>query len=264
MMATGNNRGMAALSGAILLGGILMSMSACDKREPADAVPLASQMETMEWRAPDCEPAEDCTSVIVSREVFADRPALNEAVRLQLLEQLQGNGESPAAVDASIAQVAQAFIDDAAKVADISSGRWQMSGDAKALARRGNLLTVEITSYVYSGGAHGMPVTSWLNWGLAAEKKVTLGDVIKPGQENAFWAVAAEAHKHWQDTQQLDDNFRSNWPFTETEDFRLGDKGLVLLYGVYALAPYSSGQVELTVPWTKLADVIRPEFLTGK
>ncbi|WOX07036.1 DUF3298 and DUF4163 domain-containing protein [Microbulbifer pacificus] len=237
-----------------------MTLTACAKREPAGAAALASQMETMEWRAPDCEPADDCTSVTVDREVFSDRPALNEAVRLQLLEQLQGNGETTVAADTSLAQVAQAFIEDAGKVADISSARWQMTGDAKALARRGNLLTVQITSYVYSGGAHGMPVTRWLNWDLSENRRVVLEDVIKSGAEGKFWSLAQAAHQQWLETQNAQQDFRENWPFARSEDFRFTDKGLVLRYGVYTLGPYSMGEVELLIPREQLVEVVREDF----
>lgn len=259
-MATGNNRCVAAHGSAILLCVMLMNLTACEKRETAGASPLASQMETMEWRAPDCEPAEDCTSVTVNREVFTDRPALNEAVRLQLLEQLQGNGESPVVADTSLAQVAQAFIDDAAKVADISSARWQMTGDAKKLSQRDNLLTVEISSYVYSGGAHGMPVTRWLNWDLSQNKRVALADVIKPGAEEKFWSLAQAAHQQWLNTQNAREDFRENWPFARSEDFRFTDKGLLLRYGVYTLGPYSMGEVELLIPEEQLGEVVREHF----
>lgn len=239
----------------------LLALTACDNRAPARAAPLVSNMETQEWRAPDCESEERCTSVEIKREVFADRPALNEAIREQLLKQLQGNGEAPETAASSLEQVAQAFIDDAAKVSDISSAGWQLTGDAKKLAQQGNLLTVAVSSYIYSGGAHGMPVTRWLNWDLAADKPVALADVIAPGAEEKFWSLAQAAHGQWLDTQNMDADFRQNWPFVHSDDFRLTDAGLVLLYGVYTLGPYSMGEVELTIPREQLAGVVREVYL---
>lgn len=239
----------------------LLPLTACDRREPALSVPLTSEVETQEWRAPDCESEERCTSVEFKREVFADRPALNDAVRSQMLKQLQGNGEAPETAASSLDEVAQAFIDDAAEASDISSAGWQLTGDAKKLAQQGNLLTVAVSSYIYSGGAHGMPVTRWLNWDLAEDKPVALSDVIEPGAEEKFWALAQAAHGQWQDTQNMDGDFRQNWPFVRSDDFRLTDAGLVLLYGVYTLGPYSMGEVELTIPREQLAGVVREVYL---
>ncbi|WP_158681627.1 DUF3298 and DUF4163 domain-containing protein [Microbulbifer pacificus] len=256
-----NTAGKARFLGSLALFTMLLNLAACEKSVSVTG-PLASKMEIQEWRAPDCKPEEDCTSVVVKREVFTERPALNDAVLRQLIEQLQGNGEAPAAPgDTSLAQVAQAFIDDAAEVSDISSARWQLTGDAKKLAQRDNLLTMAVTSYIYSGGAHGMSVTRWLNWDLNEDHPVALADVIKPGAEAEFWARARTAHGEWLDTQSMDADFRQNWPFVHSDDFRLTEDGLVLLYGVYTLGPYSMGEIELTLPWTQLADVVREHYL---
>ncbi|WP_295797095.1 DUF3298 and DUF4163 domain-containing protein [uncultured Microbulbifer sp.] len=242
---------------------LLLTLAACDRPSASKQAPLESEVQTFERLAPDCQQAEDCTSVSITREVFAGRPALNAAVSEQLLMQLQGNGEAaPASGATSLEQVADAFIQQAGEVAGISAARWQLSGDAKKLARHGNLLTVTISSYMYSGGAHGIPATHWLNWDLAADKAVTLADLIQPGQEQAFWKLAEEAHRNWLESQKLGDDFRENWPFAHSEDFRLTGEGLKLLYGVYTIAPYSMGEVELMVPRAQLGEIVRAGYLS--
>ncbi|WP_226664645.1 DUF3298 and DUF4163 domain-containing protein [Microbulbifer aggregans] len=248
-----------------LMAAAIFLLVACEKGRSAKPMPLTSEMETLEFLAPDCASGDDCTSVAITREVFAGQPALNEAIQRQLLQQLQGNGgESGTTGDGSLEDVAEAFIAEAAQAADISAAPWDLSGEAKTLGRRGNLLTVEVSTYIYSGGAHGMPATHWLNWDLTADKEVTLDDVIKPQQEMAFWELVEAAHKRWLDKQKADDDFRNNWPFARTEDFRFDDEGMVLLYGVYTLAPYSSGFVELKVPREALNTVVLAPYLAQK
>ncbi|MFD1217129.1 DUF3298 and DUF4163 domain-containing protein [Microbulbifer celer] len=246
-------------SGMAFLG--LLTLNGCDRPGASSEAPLSSEIEAREWRAPNCVAKDKCSTVSIKREVFADRPALNGAVEQQLREQLQGNGESAAAgSDDSIEQVAKAFIAEAGKVAGMSSAPWELIGEAKSLGRRGNLLTVAINSYLYSGGAHGMPVTHWLNWDLAKASQVVLADLIKPGADQKFWSLAQQQHEKWLDAQNADADFRENWPFARTDDFRLTDNGLVLLYGVYTLGPYAMGDVELTLPREKLADVLHEHY----
>ena len=248
------------VTGAVVL--MAMLLVACEKQPGANDAALVSEVQTSEWLASGCQRAEDCASVVVKREVFADRPALNAAIHAQLLEQLQGNGESPAAGSGeSIEQVAEEFLEEASKVAEMSTARWQLSGEASKLARQGRTLTVVVRSYLYSGGAHGMPVTHWLNWDLAAEKALVLADVLQPGKEQAFWQLAEGAHRSWLASQNLGEDFSDNWPFAHGDDFRLTDKGITLLYGVYTIAPYSMGEIELTVPWDRLGDVVRAEYM---
>ena len=248
-------------NGLLISTMLLLVLAGCERDSATEPMALTSQTESLEMTAPGCASPDDCASVMISRQVFADRPALNDAVYEQLLQQLQGNGESGDTPLDSLDKVAQKFIEDAATDSEISAARWQLNGNVKTLARRGNLLTLATSTYLYTGGAHGMPVTRWLNWDLAKDSRVTLGDVIVPGQEKNFWKMAEEAHRQWLDTQNAREDFRQNWPFAQTDDFRLTEKGLILFYGVYTLGPYSMGEVELTIPREKLAGVIREPYL---
>ena len=242
---------------------LVLGLVGCGQKNAGAPEVLDAQVETLELRPPNCPSADDCASVTIRRAVFADHPALNDAIYAQLLSQLQGNGESDDAPLDSLEKVAQKFLDDSAAVQVDSAAQWQLNGDAKQLARNGELLTIVINSYLYTGGAHGMPVSRWLNWDLAQEKALSLKDVIVPGEEQSFWKLAEAAHGQWLESQQVDDDFQNNWPFTQSDDFRITEAGLVLLYGVYTLGPYSMGEVELTVPREKLVGVIRESYLSA-
>ncbi|WP_078085321.1 DUF3298 and DUF4163 domain-containing protein [Microbulbifer mangrovi] len=247
---------------ALISLSLALALAGCEKETAKAPAELASKIETLEMRAPNCPSADECTVVNIRREVFADQPALNDAIYEQMLRQLQGNGEPDADPQDSLEKVAQKFIDEAASVSDISAAQWRLDGDAKKLARYGDLLTITVNSYLYTGGAHGMPVARWLNWDLAQERRVSLADVLEPGQEEAFWKLAAAAHQQWLDTQKTDEDFRQNWPFAHSDDFKLDHNGLELLYGVYTLGPYAMGEVKLSVPREKLKGVVRDNYLS--
>lgn len=240
-------------------------LAGCDRQIQTAAAP-DSHRETLERRTPGCSENgennnKECASVTVEWEVFKGRPALNNAIRERLVRQLRGNGEEGQSMD-SLEAVADAFLAEAARSpAATSAARWQLTGEAKRLSQRGDLLTVAIHSYTYTGGAHGLPVTRWLNWDLAVDKPVSLQQLLQPGRGEDFWRRAEEAHRRWLEKQDADGDFRRIWPFQKTADFRFDGDGMVLLYGVYQLAPYASGQVELAVPWKELRGVVRSEYL---
>ena len=240
---------------------LLVSVIAgCEKQSSSAPAELESKVETLEMLAPDCPSPDECTSVSIHREVFADHPALNDAVYEQLLKQLQGNGESGNAPLDSLDKVAEKFIADAAAVSEISSAHWQLNGDAKKLARHGDLLTIVVNSYLFTGGAHGMPVSRWLNWDFVNNSQVAIDDLIEPEKQQEFWQLAEDAHKQWLDSQNVDSEFRQNWPFSRTDDFRLTEEGMELLYGVYTLGPYSMGEVKLSLPRDKLVPLLRESY----
>lgn len=258
---------LSSLSGVVALSALLL-VTGCDNRDTgaddktqAPAV-LQSQQETLERQAPGCGENEDCASVSIAYELFENQPGLNDAIREQLIEQLQGFSDGDSAAD-SIAAAADNFLKGAAELPEgASSARWQLQGDSKLLAQHGNLATIEISSYAYTGGAHGIQATHWLNWDLETNKPVALEQIIKPGRETVFWDLARTAHERWLSEQSnIDDDFHQIWPFQKTSDFRFDDKGLILLYGVYTLGPYAMGETQLALPREQLRGVVLDKYL---
>ncbi|MFP1681741.1 RsiV family protein [Alloalcanivorax sp. C16-1] len=230
-------------------------------KQAARPVPakLTHQMETLERRPQGCD-GDDCPHFEVRLQVYEGQPELNAAVRRQLTSQLVVTSENPASPD-SLEAAAEQFLSTAAGVSGEGSHGWELTGETRQLGRWKDLVTIAISSYEFTGGAHGLPVTRWLNWDLGENHAVPLGRLIESGQESAFWNAAERAHARWVEKQAPDDaGFREDWPFQQSESYRLTPAGVVLHYDVYSIAPYAMGQPELTVPWKDLEGVIRPRY----
>ena len=111
-------------------------------------------------------------------------------MRRRMIRQLAGNGEDQGAPPKTLEEAADRFLTTAAGIPGDGARGWELSGESRQLGRWKDLLTVAIDSYEFTGGAHGLPVTRWLNWDLTAHRPVSLGQVINPGQEDAFEAAA--------------------------------------------------------------------------
>lgn len=250
-----------SLSRATALLSLLLATGCDNQGDETESGELQIRQESFELRAPNCKKEEDCPSVSVDYQLFENRPALNNAIREQLAQQLQGVAEDAESPE-SVAAAAEEFLQQAERAPEDTGNRWHMQGNGKLLGRSGKLVTIEIGSYAYTGGAHGIPTTHWLNWDLGAGEPVALEQIIRPGQEAAFWDLARAAHERWlEEEADIGEEFRQGWPFARTEDFHLDKKGLTLLYGVYELGPYAMGQVQLTIPRDKLDKVVREEYL---
>ena len=128
------------------------------------------------------------------------------------------------------------------------------------------MTVIELTTGQYfTGAAHGITATQFLNWDNQAEKVLGLANVLRPGQYDAYVAALQAAHTEWLETQpdykNDPDGYLRLWPFQATDNFALTDMGLVAKYGSYELAPYSSGLPELLVPYAKLQGILRSEYL---
>lgn len=58
-------------------------------------------------------------------------------------------------------------------------------------------LTIAVTNYVFTGGAHGNYGSSLHTYDLKAQKRLALGDLLKPGHEKALAPHLAAAARRW-------------------------------------------------------------------
>src|SRR5690606_13471918 len=136
---------------------------------------------------------------------------------------------------------------------------------AKARYRNSNLTVVELNSWqYYTGAAHGISATQFLNWDNNRNKLLGLADILQPGQNDAYVAALKAAHERWlasnPDAQNDPETYHRIWPFQVSENFGFTDQGLVVKYDSYQIAPYSFGQPELMLPYGELQGILKPAY----
>lgn len=159
------------------------------------------------------------------------------------------------------------LLDNFAKsqIKDIDEGsslNYQFEVEPRYLGHVGSVELFEISSYVYLGGAHGVGYAEYLMFDMDSKRQIKLKDVLNPGQQTKFKALAYTEYKNW--VKQLDndnEDFERNWPFAMTNNAMLTDKGITLTYQPYEIAPYAYGMPKLTVPYAKLIGIVKPKYL---
>jgi hypothetical protein len=124
------------------------------------------------------------------------------------------------------------------------------------------LLTLGFTDYSYTGGAHGIYATEVKSYDLASQREIVLADVLRPGYERSLSEVLARVLRV---KYQLD----ANAPLSEVlfedklepnENFGLTDKGIFFVYQPYEIAAYALGEIELFIPFDRIAEYVREEW----
>ncbi len=119
----------------------------------------------------------------------------------------------------------------------------------------------EIDSYVFTGGAHGMPYSEYLIFDQSTKKQIRLENILQHGVKTRFKALAYDAYKAWVPTVAEDpDSYEESWPFTLSDNVTLTDKGIDIRYQHYAISPYAYGMPVLSIPYNKLHGIINPQF----
>lgn len=120
----------------------------------------------------------------------------------------------------------------------------------------------EIHSYVFTGGAHGMPYSEYLIFDQQTKKPIQLADMLQPNKKSRFNALAYSAYKEWVKTVDEDvASYEKSWPFTLSDNVTLTDQGIDIRYQHYSIGPYAYGMPVLSIPYSQLQGVIKPQFL---
>ena len=175
------------------------------------------------------------------------------------------NTESKSDLDSQAQLYADSFvkIDEELKALS-SSHQISLMIKPKILQPKGKLATVVLNSSSYLGGAHGATSQRYYNFDLANQKQVQLHDLLLPKQKATLEKLAHEAFKTWiVDSKLATDpkEYEQAWPFQLTDNFLLGEQGLILQYGEYDIGPYVVGSPRLVIPFSELQGVLKPEYL---
>lgn len=125
---------------------------------------------------------------------------------------------------------------------------WEAQIDGEVVYQSPEIVSIAITSYTNTGGAHGLSNITFLNFNANTGKKITnpqlitdmeaFKNTVKPYFDKA---VAEKEHAVF-DIKEF--QLPANVGFTED--------GLVLLYNTYEIAPYSTGIIEFKIPYEEV------------
>lgn len=126
------------------------------------------------------------------------------------------------------------------------------------------LATVVLNSSSYLGGAHGASAQQYYNFDLEKKKLVLLNDILLEKQRPQLERKAYEAFKQWVIASELSTNveeYEQAWKFKLSENYYLGQQGLILQYAEYEIGPYVVGLPRLTIPYAELQGILKAAYL---
>lgn len=139
------------------------------------------------------------------------------------------------------------YVDSVKEVKEFELIGMSTNVDVEYLGQRENIATFTMGYHHYSGGAHGMYSTHFVNVDLDKKAVIRLDDVFTKAQQNKVKTLLWEIYQN----ESRGDNGERQEPFTTKADFYLSDNfyfsqdGIVFVYPPYALGPYAAGEKEL-------------------
>lgn len=169
--------------------------------------------------------------------------AINDDLKLLQTEFMQRLGELFAAANEYTAAMADAGIDDALFAMDLKVRDAYVNGD---------ILSIVLEQYSYTGGAHGSSLRCAFNYDLND------GHLLAWEEISADSTALAKTLKEYIIAQASSNSYDDYYFFDYYEEYldsAFGDgtwyfsnEGLTIIYNQYTIAPYAAGIIEFTIP----------------
>lgn len=177
---------------------------------------------------------------------------INEEIKNFVIASLHTsvNGIAPKTIkDAAIA-FSNRFHEDITEFPD-TAAEYSAIIDVNEIYNTSHLVSLELTQYLYTGGAHGNGSTVFLNINPRNGKRLNFKDLIKNEQE-----FLAFAEKKFRDEHNIpaDQPINSTGFWFEDEKFFLPESvgftidDLIFIYNDYEISSYAESPVELRIP----------------
>ncbi len=119
--------------------------------------------------------------------------------------------------------------------------------------KNSKLLSIPVTFYTYTGGAHGNTIKQPYNFDLSTGIKINLNNIFKEGfdykpllKEYIKTSIEEDPDIFFDDAMSVIDKLDKN------QSFYLTNYSLVIYYSLYEIAPYSSGIIEFKIPLAEI------------
>lgn len=129
--------------------------------------------------------------------------------------------------------------------------QWEAQIDGDVIFRSSEIISIAITSYVNTGGAHGTLNISFLNFETETGHLIPNNKLFKDLE--GFKKVAKIY---------FDKTIKDKEAILDVDSFKLpaniayNEDGVVLLYNTYEIAPYATGIIEFTIPFEEVGSLL--------
>jgi len=127
-------------------------------------------------------------------------------------------------------------------------------------SNEGNILSMSVSAWANTGGAHGNGVMFYLNFDKRTGDTISLLSIVKPETIDELVARAKQ-----QFVKENGNIKETGWfyegDFIMPRTFSIGKGGLLFLYQPYEAGPYMMGMPQFFLSWKQIKDIVKEEYL---
>lgn len=200
-----------------------------------------------------------CTHVLLDYPVFKEEKMAiaNRLVNHYIADVVgYGDAENPALVN--LEEAANSLVKDYQKFHQEfpdSPQIWNVRLKSRFIFEKDNLACLMLVSESYMGGAHGALNKRYMTFDSQSGKLVNLADRV--GDKKAFLEIAERKFRKQKGLSPTSDLKKAGYWFSDNKftlpvNIGIDDKGYLLHYNAYEIAPYSMGPTDIRLDFEEL------------
>lgn len=130
---------------------------------------------------------------------------------------------------------------------------------ANYLGQRNHIATFSYTYHQYTGGAHGMFNTQYINIDGNKKAIIHLNDLVPLENQTQLGDILWDTYKN-SELGPYSDDWIDQEKFRIPDNFYFNGDKIVFVYDVYELGPFAAGNVELTVERYEVNKLLNPDY----
>ncbi len=131
---------------------------------------------------------------------------------------------------------------------------YELIKSSKAVYNQHDILIIEIETYVYAGGAHGLSNMQYIHFDMASGETFGLEEIFGPGSNQKIAELLLEKSEEMKQAKEsmLFDDAKAEI----NENFYFDDKNFYFVYNPYEIGPYAAGYITVELPIESVRDLI--------
>lgn len=122
---------------------------------------------------------------------------------------------------------------------------------------KNNILSIPITMYEFTGGAHGLTNIKTFNYDLKTGKQLNLEDLFKLNS-NYKDIINTHIEKKIKENPTIYFGVANNEfkGIRDNQEYYMSEEGIVIYFSLYEIAPYSTGIPMFTITWDEIINYL--------
>lgn len=145
-------------------------------------------------------------------------------------------------------------------------GDWEITRSATVLFQNADVISLDIRSEGFLGGAHGFSERRLMTFDAKSGKRLTIAELVAPSSRGIFEKLVETEFRRAREVSPKESLAQAGFfvkpgePILVPDNFGITPGGLVIHYNPYEIAPYVYGATEIVVPMEAFRGVLNDDL----